>query len=261
MATQPKISIITITYNSERTLEETIRSVISQDYPNLEYLIIDGASTDGTLNIVERYRKSIAYVSSEPDKGISDAFNKGIRHATGEIIGIINSDDLLLPGALNAIAENYDPKVDVYRGNTVIWDDTKDNRLSIKPTMRFPLGKPIKAVCHQSTFVTKRAYEKWGAYKLDFKYMMDADLLHRFYMQGATFKYISQDLAAFRLGGMTSDSWKKKLRERKLLVTGNGGSNLLGDIMCLKFSCLQICKSIGYKMLGGALTRKLRYHF
>lgn len=260
MTAQPRISIITITYNSERTLEETIKSVISQEYPYLEYLIIDGGSTDGTLGIIERYRQNIAYVSSEPDKGISDAFNKGIRHATGEIIGIINSDDILLPGALNAIAGNYEPQVDVYRGNTVIWDDTKDSRLSIKPTMRFPLGKPIKAVCHQSTFVTKRAYERWGDYKLDFKYMMDADLLHRFYIQGATFKYISQDLAVFRLGGTTRDSWKKKIRERKLLVTGNGGSNLLGNIMCLRFGCLQICKKIGYSILGGALTRRLRYH-
>ena len=87
---QPKISIITITYNSESTVEETIKSVISQDYPNLEYIIIDGASKDGTLIVVDKYRDHIAKVVSEPDKGISDAFNKGIMHATGDIIGIIN---------------------------------------------------------------------------------------------------------------------------------------------------------------------------
>ena len=93
----PKISIVTITFNSEHTVEETIKSVISQDYPNLEYIIIDGASKDGTLAVVDKYRGKIAKVISEPDNGISDAFNKGIRHSTGDIIGIINSDDVLLP--------------------------------------------------------------------------------------------------------------------------------------------------------------------
>lgn len=91
-----KISVITITYNSEETLEDTIKSVISQEYDNLEYLIIDGGSKDHTLDIVQKYRDKIAVVVSEPDNGISDAFNKGIKLASGEIIGIINSDDLLL---------------------------------------------------------------------------------------------------------------------------------------------------------------------
>ena len=116
----PLISVVTITFNSEKTVEETIRSVVSQDYPNLEYIIIDGGSTDSTLQIVDRYRDRIALVQSEPDKGISDAFNKGILKASGEIIGIINSDDLLSEGALKAIADNYDPSIDVYSGKRVI---------------------------------------------------------------------------------------------------------------------------------------------
>ena len=114
---QPKISIVTITFNSENTVEETIKSVISQDYSNLEYIIIDGASTDRTLEVVNKYRDRIARIVSEPDKGISDAFNKGIRYATGDVIGIINSDDILLPGALQAVAAAYEEGVGVYRGN------------------------------------------------------------------------------------------------------------------------------------------------
>ena len=89
---RPKISIVTITYNSEAIVEETIKSVISQDYPDLEYIIIDGGSKDNTLAVVDKYRDRIAKVVSEPDEGISDAFNKGIRNATGDIVGIINSD-------------------------------------------------------------------------------------------------------------------------------------------------------------------------
>ena len=113
---KPRITVITITYNSAATLEETIRSVTMQDYPALEYVIIDGGSTDGTLDIVQKYKDQIQVVVSEPDKGISDAFNKGVTRATGEIIGIINSDDILLPGALQKLAEAYDPRVDVYSG-------------------------------------------------------------------------------------------------------------------------------------------------
>ena len=119
----PRITIVTITFNSAATLEETIRSVTMQDYPALEYVIIDGGSSDGTLDIVQKYRERIQIVVSEPDKGISDAFNKGIARATGEIIGIINSDDILLPGALRELAEVYDPQVDVYSGLILFWNE------------------------------------------------------------------------------------------------------------------------------------------
>ena len=89
-----KVSIITITYNSAATVEDTLRSVVNQDYPHIEYLIIDGKSKDNTLQIVEKYKDKIAKVVSEKDKGLYDALNKGIRHATGDIVGMLHSDDL-----------------------------------------------------------------------------------------------------------------------------------------------------------------------
>ena len=157
---QPKISIVTITFNSENTVEETIKSVISQDYSNLEYIIIDGASTDRTLEVVNKYRDRIARIVSEPDKGISDAFNKGIRYATGDVIGIINSDDILLPGALQAVAAAYEEGVGVYRGNIFIWDSKSDTRIKAVPSMKFPLHTFKKRiVCHPGTFVAKWVYE------------------------------------------------------------------------------------------------------
>ena len=88
-----KVSIVTVCFNSEKTIRDTIESVLSQDYPNIEYLIIDGLSDDNTSNIINQYRGSIAKVISEPDNGIYDAMNKGIEHATGDVIGILNSDD------------------------------------------------------------------------------------------------------------------------------------------------------------------------
>ena len=100
---KPIISIVTICYNSAATIEETMQSVIGQGYPLLDYVIIDGGSTDGTLDIVERYKDKLGYFCSEPDNGISDAFNKGIKNAKGDVICMINSDDILLPGALELL--------------------------------------------------------------------------------------------------------------------------------------------------------------
>jgi len=256
---KPKISIITITFNSEKTLEETIKSVVTQEYEKLEYLIIDGGSKDKTLDIVEKYRSNIDFVVSEPDNGISDAFNKGIRNATGEIVGIINSDDILLPGALHALADAYEEDIDVYRGNTVVWNDNNDVKTRVRPAMKFKLSKPIDNVCHQSTFVCKRCYETLGAYNVSFKYMMDADVLYRFSRAGAKFKYVDYDMALFRLGGVTSSNYKKKLNEIHDVVITNGGSSFLATYRCAHFVVYNIIKSVFFKLLGSDRARKLRY--
>lgn len=230
-----------------------------QDYDNLEYLIIDGGSKDKTLEIVEKYRDKIDVVVSEPDKGISDAFNKGIEHSTGEIIGIINSDDLLLPNALRTVADNYKKNVDVYRGNTVLWDPEKNTYLSTRPTMEFSIWKSIKSVCHQSTFIRKDAYEKYGKYDIEFKYMMDSDVLRRFANCGARFEYINKDLAVFRQGGVTSDDWRKKLKEIRLLVIKNGGSPIIAYYRNFIFIIHNLVKKIFFSVFGEKKTRALYY--
>lgn len=220
----PKISIITITYNSGSTLEDTILSVISQDYNNLEYLIIDGGSSDNTLDIVNKYRDKIAFVISEPDKGISDAFNKGIKYATGEIVGIINSDDLLMPNALKIISENYSPYIDVYSGNVILWNEDTGDEFSSKPDIAFDKLKLQYNVGHPARFIKRNAYEKYGLYSEDFRYNMDIDLLCRFYKNGATFIHIDKDLAKFRMGGTTADSIYKKKKDYYQFVRNYGGS-------------------------------------
>ena len=184
---EPKISVITITFNSEATLEETILSVTTQDYPVLEYVIIDGGSTDGTLDIIRKYQNKIQVVVSEPDRGISDAFNKGIARATGEIIGIINSDDILLPGALQKVADMYDSQVDVYSGLILFWDVESDETFPSYPDVTFDKLKLQYNVAHPARFIRKDAYERYGLYQEDLRYMMDIELLCRFYKQGARF--------------------------------------------------------------------------
>ena len=247
---EPLISIVTITFNSEKNVEETIKSIVSQDYSNFEYIIIDGGSTDNTLKIVEKYRDKIATIVSEPDKGISDAFNKGINKATGEIIGIINSDDVLLPGALKAVAAAYEPGVGVYRGNIIIWDSEKETKITAYPSMKFPLHTFKKRiVCHQGTFVTKETYEKHGNFKVHFKYMMDAELLVRLYEAGVKFKYIPAELAMFRMGGVTSSNFMKKTGEIERFFRENGAGWLYAKTHVLLFiitnSILTVARAMG----------------
>lgn len=256
----PKISIVTITFNSEKTLEETILSVISQDYDNLEYIIVDGASTDGTLEIAGKYRDKITTLVSEPDKGISDAFNKGIALATGEIVGIINSDDLLLPGALANIARAYEEGVGVYRGNTIVFDDTTGTRIRMVPGMSFPANSlSIGNICHQSTFVAKAAYTEYGSFRISLRFMMDADLLIRMYENKVKFKYVDSDLAVSRIGGVTDrhSFWEKKGEVYDIIVA-NGGSRLFALLRTVKFCLYQFVKSVCFKF-GADRARRLRY--
>lgn len=221
-----KISVITITYNSEKTLEETIKSVINQNYDNLEYLIIDGGSKDGTLDIVEKYKDNISYVVSEKDSGISNAFNKGIAAATGEIVGIINSDDILLPNTLSSLASNYDPRVDVYGFNVLPWNSETGDiyREKVSPSTDFHSIYLPHNVAHPGRFIRKDAYKKYGVYDERLRYLMDHDLLVRFYRGGAIFKNINHDGALFRLGGTTDDSILKMKNDYKLYTINNGGS-------------------------------------
>lgn len=255
---KPKISIITISWNSEKYIEEAIQSIISQGYPDLEYIIIDGGSTDNTISIIERYKSQIAQVVSEPDKGISDAFNKGIKRATGDIIGIINSDDILLPGTLNALADAYQSDVDIYRMNILIWEPDTGNKFHEKPSMCFPLIDFSVHVAHQGTFVAADAYNKFGVFDERFRFCMDYDFLMRSYKRGAVMKYIDYDAALFRLGGTTSMPFRKKSKEYRLLITKNGGSAIQSYFYVACMYMREFVKKC-LDLFGGSLKRKLRY--
>ena len=255
---KPKISVITITFNSAATLEETILSVTSQDYPDLEYVIIDGGSTDGTLDIIRKYQDKIQIVVSEPDRGISDAFNKGIARATGEIVGIINSDDILLPGALQKVADSYDPKVDVYSGHILFWDVDTDETFPSYPDVAFDTLRLQYNVAHPARFIRKDAYERYGLYREDLRYMMDIELLCRFYKQGASFLLVDSPLAKFRIGGTTNDSIYKKKEDYRAFVQSFGGTSWdfrrIWVQAVIKYNLIQL----GYWLFGKNLKFKIQ---
>ena len=223
---KPKISIVTIAYNCEKEIGETILSVINQQYDNKEYLIIDGASKDGTMDVVNKYRDKIDVIISEPDKGRSDAFNKGIAHATGDYIVMMNAGDLLADDALNKFAKNFEPGYDVIKGNTIRWNEETGFKSIEYPVINYPAIPFNFLICHQSTYISKSAYERYGGYGLDYKVVMDFDLMLRFTQKGAKFRKINEDLAIFRMGGISQTSGQRRFDEMKRAMLTNGHSYL-----------------------------------
>ena len=207
----PVLSIITVVLNGEECLEKTIQSVVSQLNDTIEYIIIDGGSTDGSLDIIKSYDNIIDYWISEPDNGISDAFNKGIKLSRGEIIGIINSDDWYETGSFEKIIKEYKIKnADVFCGAVKFWENEKPVVVS------FPDIRKLKretSVHHAAVFIKRSAYTKHGTYNTDYRYAMDYELLLRFMMNGAEFKMLNEVIANRRLEGLSYTNKNKALHE------------------------------------------------
>ena len=196
-----KISIITICLNSAQTIRETIESVITQLASDDEYIIIDGGSTDGTLEIISEYSSSIYKIISEPDSGIADAFNKGISLTNGGLIGIINSDDQLVSGtlsALRAIPDELNSEIAFY-GQTFF---KHNNELSKMEIRRMPDCYSL-SFSHCSLFVPASCYEKYGLFSPKFKIAMDVELILRLKSAGVKFKYISDLKCLKGMGGVS----------------------------------------------------------
>lgn len=221
---KPKISIITVCYNSKAHLEECIQSVLGQTYVNKEYIVIDGGSKDGTLDIIAKYRDKIDYFVSEPDKGISDAFNKGIKAATGDIIGICNADDQLASDCMQILADNYEEGIDIYRMNEVVKNFETGEEFLTKPTLVYGHRLVNHYTCHMGCFVAKSAYEKYGMYDVNLKIQMDTDLLCKFSFNGAKYKYVDANCGYFRRGGVSTTGVKRRNYERKLIMKRYGAS-------------------------------------
>lgn len=253
-----KITVVTVSYNSEKTIEDTINSVLGQNYVNLDYVIIDGCSTDATMDIVNRYRPYLGTVISEKDKGISDAFNKGIKHAKGEIIVMINSDDVMMPEALQHIAEAYDGKHDIYCGNVLLENPKTGFRCREIPSTKFPVTPFFCHVAHQGMFVTRDAYRRFGNYNVEIKYPMDLDFLMRAYRMGATFKHVNHDIACFRAGGATSNSIIKKRKDYIRIVRDNGGNSFQAYLFYSYLCLTQIVKHT-INIFGSDISQKIRY--
>lgn len=202
---KPLITVITVVFNGEKYLEETIKSVINQTYDNVEYIIVDGGSTDGTLDIIQRYQGRIDYWVSEPDNGISDAFNKGITISSGEIIGIINSDDWYERDALERVVEQINKtNSDIVHGNLQFWDNNQRSELFSANDVYLCRDMTIN---HPTVFAKRRVYEKIGLFRADFSYAMDYEWLLRAKVNSLSFSYIDECIANMRTAGLSDKNW------------------------------------------------------
>jgi len=212
----PLITIITVVYNGEKYLEETILSVINQTYPNVEYIIIDGGSTDGTLNIIKKYEDKIDYWVSEKDEGIYDAMNKGIDLANGEWIFFLGSDDILIKNSIQKLVN----KIDNNSHSLIVIPVIIDNKKLIKPD----ISLPIPIIHHQGVLFNLEALKKVGHYSYKYKIHSDFDLMMR-YIKKYGIEYIDEPICIFRKGGISTSGISAFYSIRELLeiyFTNNG---------------------------------------
>ena len=205
-----RVSIITVAKNSENTIKNTIDSVLSQTYENIEYIIVDGLSADNTVNIIKSYKDKISKFISEPDDGLYDAMNKGIGLATGNIIGILNSDDIYMNSNVikQVIKEFNNRNIDSVFSDLVYvsQNDTKKiiryfDSSQFKPSL-FAYGL---MPAHPTFFVKRKAYEKYGVFRTDLKIAADFDILVRFlYIHKISYSYIKEVLVKMRVGGVST---------------------------------------------------------
>lgn len=204
---QPLVSIVTIVRNGARTIERTLRSVQSQEYPWIEYIVIDGGSTDGTLDIIRSWNDHIAVWVSEKDAGISDAFNKGIAFAHGDIVGILNSDDWYEPGAISAAVFSLtESGADITYGKLQYWQNGRRTYLVTSDASHLETGMTIG---HPTVFARRACYERLGLFRLDFRQAMDYEWLLRAKAGGARFSYIDLCLANMQGGGLGDRHWRQ----------------------------------------------------
>lgn len=227
----PLFSIITVSFNSAKTIEKTILSVLSQTYKNIEYIIIDGGSTDGTVDIIKKYNDKIAYWISEKDNGISDAFNKGILASKGDIIGIINSDDWYEPNTLETIIKlDSENNADFYVGALRYWDN-KNNNIIIYPDVKYEktISFRMPHLNHPSSFFKKEVYDEIGLFDIKYKYAMDYDLFLRAFLKNKKGYLTNQILSNMLIGGICNQHGEEASREVSLISK----NKILGTIWYL----------------------------
>jgi glycosyltransferase involved in cell wall biosynthesis len=213
-----KVSIITVVYNGAATIAQAVESVLGQDYPDLEYIVIDGASKDTTLAILEGYRDRISVLLSEPDKGIYDAMNKGLQRATGDIVGILNADDLYAhPRVIRHVVDAMNRS----QADTLYADLTYFKGDNPEEVIRFYSGKSFRLKRfevgdmppHPTFFVRRNCYAQHGMFDTSYRICADFELMLRFlYKEKLRAHYLPEVLVRMRAGGISDGGWRGRHR-------------------------------------------------
>ena len=227
-----KVSIITSCFNRHSTIGQAIESVLAQDYTNIEYIVIDGASTDGSMQIINSYKGKITKIISEPDNGMYEALNKGIRIATGDIIGLVHSDDFLFAkDTISKIVMTFkQTNADFIYGNGLFVDSIDTNKI----IRNWESGKYSKwkvkhgwLPLHPTCYIKKSCIDKLGLYDESYKIAADSDFLVR-YLYEANLKvhYLNEYIVRMRMGGLSTDKKRrKKMWEEDIRMYRSHGFN------------------------------------
>lgn len=215
-----KISIITVCYNSEKTIKDTIESVLKQTYKDFEYLIIDGKSNDNTINIINKYNDQRIKLISEKDNGIYDAMNKGIKLSSGDIIATLNSDDVLAnENIFKTVIDNFDENVDIIYANIKYYNN--DFTKVIRDFKSGQKQNDYFCPAHPSMYIKKEVFNKIGTYNLNYKIAADFDFMVRCNINNIKYKYIDEYFVYMRYGGKSNNSYLKNFNECLTILKNN----------------------------------------
>ncbi len=217
MVTSPLVTVITVCYNSANTLEQALKSVTIQDCPNVEHIVIDGGSTDDTLAILERYKNHLAYVVSEPDKGIYDAMNKGLDRATGDVVCFLNADDQYASSHVlsRVVKQMQAHQLDALLGDVAFFHATDPTRMVRR--YRSDRFTPERLAwgwmpAHPALFLDKSVVQRVGRFKADFRIAGDFDYIARaFYGQYLRYQHLPEVLVHMQTGGASTAGWRSKV--------------------------------------------------
>ncbi|MCL4442314.1 MAG: glycosyltransferase [Firmicutes bacterium] len=212
-----KVSIITISYNSAPVIEQAILSVIGQTYSSIEYIVIDGGSTDGTVDIINKYADKIAFWVSEPDTGISNAWNKGLSRCTGDIVGILNADDTYTPDAVNLAVQELakNPAAGFVFGDILMYDmqGVPCFRQEGDPGYESTIAFDMPSIPHPTVFMRRAVYQENGGFDEMYRTAMDYEFLLRITVNGVKGTYLPTVLVNMRLGGESDFNYAHGYRE------------------------------------------------
>jgi glycosyltransferase involved in cell wall biosynthesis len=220
----PLVSIITVTKNAGKHIEQTVESVLSQSYGNIEYIIVDGVSTDGTVETVRGYGSRISLFVSEPDGGIYDARNKGIALCKGELIGLLNASDYYERDAVENVVGAYleDLEAGIFHGNVRMLNPDGTFFKLKRPAVDVGRLYEGMSLYHPTFFVRRSVYETCGMFSEAFKLSADFDFALRCFCAGIKFRYVDAVITNFRKGGVSSRRWEEACLECRLALIGNG---------------------------------------
>lgn len=242
-----KVSIITVCYNSEKTIEDTIKSVKSQTYENIEYIVIDGGSTDSTNDIINNYSEIVDIHISEKDQGLYDAMNKGIKMATGDVVGILNSDDFFpSSNVISNIVCGFESNTSMVYSNLLY---VKEDSPHV--AVRLWKSKPFKCRYlrrswippHPTFYARRELFSELGGYDLRNRLAADYELLLRFFIKyGSTSKHLDFTSVHMRCGGESNNSWKNIIKQNKEVYSAAKSHNI--KVNFLRFFALKFGRKV-----------------